>query len=73
MKVRYRVVEYKVPNEDKQRFFVEVGTRYRERYWAFFFVTKTQWETHSGHADFPTALKAINVLKQTEPIYHDIH
>ncbi len=71
--LKYRVAEYKAPQpETKHKFFVEIGTSYREKIWWIFYSKKINWAFDVSFGTMEEAIQRVSELKESVPIYHEI-
>jgi len=70
--MKYRITEFKVPASDGSKFFVETGTIYSEKYWAFIYIKKISWTVVQGFETMELALLKVDEIKKAQPIYHEI-
>ena len=75
--MKYRIVEFKETDLTGDKFFVEVGTVV-SRGLKKLFNTDIVWEKDIvenkvlGHKTFSEAMERIKILKNAQPIYHEI-
>lgn len=73
MKKKYRIAEFKIEQPGTgNKFFVEVGIVYRQKAFWIFTEKKTNWELKDGFKTMAEALSAVDLLKLSEPSYHNI-
>ena len=81
--MKYRIVEFKVPQPGTgNRFFVDTGTPYWKKVFAFIYWPSILWEQDIdpdekdgkplGHKSFKEAMARVDEIKLMQPVIHRI-
>lgn len=79
-KPKFRIMEFVDADDDGNRFFVQMGTKFKEQIWWIFYRSKTKWEDIKmkgedkplGRATFSDAVEDVKRLQRQIPTYHNI-
>jgi hypothetical protein len=69
--MKYRITEFKLADDNDNKFFVEVGEVYK-RSMLPWIKSGIYWTVDSGHKTFADAMRRIEYLQSNQPKYYNI-
>lgn len=70
--MKFRIREHKIANPSGNKFFIETGLDYKEKYWAFIYTKKTKWTEIAEFTTFDEAIENVLEIKNSQPTFHEI-